>query len=107
MAVDGNEVVGTVWGFEDNGFYVDRLHVAPNRKGRGIGSALLKAIERLLPPNGRLWLDVLQGNDPAMKFYERVGFTRCGETDACGGLAGIPAVIFEKTVKRTPPGFDA
>ena len=55
-----------------------------------------------LSPHRRVWLDVLQGNDAAMGFYERVGYTRAGETDECGGLAGIPAIIFEKSVQLGP-----
>ncbi|MEM8750129.1 MAG: GNAT family N-acetyltransferase [Pseudomonadota bacterium] len=100
VALDGDTVVGHVYGFPQDGFYIDRLHVKPTRKGQGIGRPLIDAVIARRPHGERLWLDVLLGNDQAMGFYGRVGFTRGGQTDACGGLAGIPAVIYEMTVQR-------
>jgi putative acetyltransferase len=96
IAEKDGAIVGHCHVFEADGRYVDRLHVAPEAKGRGIGRALLRHVETLQSPGVRLWLTVLEGNDEAMAFYERVGFKRCGKTDACDGLAGIPALIFEK-----------
>jgi ribosomal protein S18 acetylase RimI-like enzyme len=98
IAEEDGAIVGHCHVFEADGRYVDRLHVAPEAKGRGIGRALLRHVEALQLPGVRVWLTVLEGNDDAMAFYERVGFKQCGKTDACGGLAGIPAVIFEKTL---------
>ena len=94
---DGN-IVGHCYAFQKEGMYVDRLHVDPSRKGQGVGKALLAHLETQLFADTRCWLDVLQGNDDAMKFYERVGYQKIGQTDACGGLSGIPAVIYEKII---------
>jgi len=91
-------IAGHCYTFEKDGTYVDRLHVDPALKGHGIGRAMLTHVEATQPEGTRIWLDVLRGNDDAIAFYERVGYRSIGETDACGGLAGIPAVIFEKTV---------
>jgi len=96
VAVDGGTVVGHLYAFQKDGMYVDRLHVDLAMKGRGIGKALLAHLEAQLFTDTRCWLDVLSGNDAAMRFYERVGYCEAGRTDACGGLAGIPAVIYEK-----------
>ncbi|MDD9908749.1 MAG: GNAT family N-acetyltransferase [Ahrensia sp.] len=99
VAVDGATVVGHLYAFQKEGMYVDRLHVDPTRKGQGVGRALLAHLERQLFADTRCWLDVLTGSDAAIRFYERVGYKRVGETDACGGLAGIPAVIYEKIME--------
>ena len=98
VAVENGSVVGHLYAFAKDGMYVDRLHVDPALKGRGIGAALLAHLEQQLFSDTRCWLDVLSGNDAAMRFYERVGYAKIGETDACGGLAGIPAIIFEKKI---------
>ena len=98
VALQSEKVVGHLYAFQKDGMYVDRLHVDPDMKGLGIGKALLGHLEQQMFPDTRVWLDVLRGNDSALGFYEAVGYTRAGETDACGGLAGIPAVILDKTV---------
>ena len=94
-----DRIVGHCYAFEKDGCYVDRLHVEPILKGHGIGRAMLEYVEAQQPAGARIWLDVLRGNDSAIAFYKRVGYQLIGETDACGGLAGIPALIFEKTVR--------
>lgn len=98
VAEKDGTVVGHCYALGKDGCYVDRLHIAPELKGRGIGRALLDYVEASQLPGTRIWLDVLEGNDSAMAFYRKVGFKECGRTPACGGLAGIPAVIFEKTL---------
>ncbi len=98
VAVEDDKVVGHCYAFQKDGMYVDRLHVDPAMKGRGIGKSLLSHLEAQLFADTRCWLDVLQGNEDAMKFYEHVGYKKIDQTDACGGLSGIPAVIFEKII---------
>ena len=95
VAEEDGEIVGNVYGFRQDGFYIDRLHARPDAKGRGIGTALIDACEDRLPKGSRLWLDVLQGNGAALAFYEARGFVRDGETD---GLAGVPATIMSRIV---------
>ncbi|MFD0918025.1 GNAT family N-acetyltransferase [Pseudahrensia aquimaris] len=97
VAVQKDRVVGHVWGFEKDGFYVDRLHVDPNCKRLGIGSELLSACEATLPEKSRFWLDVLKGNDAALTFYLNFGFERGAEVE---GLVGVNAIVMEKTVRR-------
>jgi len=60
------------------GTLLDNLHVAPNQKGQGIGTVLIKSIARWSykqNPESGLFLWVLQGNTSAQKFYERLGAT--------------------------------
>lgn len=50
---------------------IDNLHVRPDRKGHGIGRALMKAAAERLIASGRssVYLWVLDGNTPAEGFY--------------------------------------
>ncbi|RZJ06713.1 MAG: GNAT family N-acetyltransferase [Rubrivivax sp.] len=71
------------------GTLVDNLHVHPDRKGGGIGRRLLQAAARELGPHHTqpLFLWVLDGNEPAKRFYARMGadFAEHGMTDGLGG----------------------
>ena len=50
----------------------------PNRRGRGIGEALLEALTERARADGypALSLSVERGNEPLVSFYEGHGFTR-------------------------------
>src|SRR5215470_1219158 len=59
------------------GLYLEDLFVLPEMRGKGIGKALLRHIAQIaLNENcyGIRWL-VLEWNEPAIKFYERLGAT--------------------------------
>ncbi len=51
------------------------LVVAPGRRGRGVGAALLAALDAVLAAEGvtSLRVEVLVGNDDARRFYRRHG----------------------------------
>jgi GNAT superfamily N-acetyltransferase len=57
------------------GSLIDNLHVLPGHKGGGIGRRLLQAVARELGPSHAqpafLW--VLDANEPAKRFYARMG----------------------------------
>ena len=57
------------------GSLLDNLHVHPDIKGRGIGRQLLQAVARQLGPahTEPLHLWVLDANEPAKRFYARMG----------------------------------
>lgn len=59
----------------DWGHYVDNLHVAPDFKGGGLGRRLMQAVASQLPsePPRPLHLWVLHANEPAKRFYARLG----------------------------------
>lgn len=63
--VDGDGVV-----------YLNNLHALPDRKGLGIGSALLDAVTRHARASGAhaMQLHVLETNQPAIGFYESRGW---------------------------------
>jgi RimJ/RimL family protein N-acetyltransferase len=59
--------------------HVCRVIVAPERRGRGIGTALVEELRRFaLDELGvtRLTLNVYKWNEPAIASYEKVGFRR-------------------------------
>lgn len=55
--------------------YIEDLFVLPAERGKGAGKALLSALARiaLLRGCGRMEWVVLRENDPAIRFYERIG----------------------------------
>lgn len=57
------------------GIHLEDLFVRPSSRGRGIGKALLGAVATVAVQNncGRLQWDVLEWNQPAIDFYQRLG----------------------------------
>jgi ribosomal-protein-alanine N-acetyltransferase len=58
------------------GDYISDLWVAPDREGRGVGSALLAALESAIAEAGHsaARLEVLTANARAMMLYRRLGY---------------------------------
>ncbi len=84
------EMAGSVVGFacvfgaEDVkwGSFLDNLHVAPDQKRQGIGTALMKEVAAWCLkswPAAGIYLWVLESNTSAMRFYETLGAKRAGE----------------------------
>jgi ribosomal protein S18 acetylase RimI-like enzyme len=63
------------WALEDRWAEVWTLVVAERTRGRGIGSALLDAVDAELAARGitDLMIGVMEGNDAARRLYERRG----------------------------------
>ena len=59
------------------GLYLEDLFVRPSHRGRGIGEALLTRLARLAVERdyGRFEWSVLDWNEHAIRFYERMGAT--------------------------------
>lgn len=57
------------------GLYLEDLYVKPDRRGKGIGLALLKHLARIATERGcgRLEWGVLDWNQPAIEFYQKLG----------------------------------
>jgi GNAT superfamily N-acetyltransferase len=98
-AMDGDEPIGLAYAsFRLNpevGCLLDNLHVAPDRKGSGLGSLLLAGVARWLVEDhggAPLCLEVYAPNAAALGFYERKGGTevaRCRETVPGGREVGV------------------
>ncbi len=58
-----------------NGLYLEDLYVSPKYRSLGTGKKLLKYLARLAVSNncGRFEWNVLNWNEPAIKFYESIG----------------------------------
>lgn len=63
------------------GLYLEDLFVRPAFRGRGIGKALLVELARIAVRErcGRFQWQVLDWNEPALQFYEKLGARRLGE----------------------------
>ena len=99
-AADGT-VVGYAYAIVTKGvLWLDRLHVAPEYQGTGLAADLLHAVMVNYLGEPSISLEVLKGNDRAIRFYERQGFVATEERDACGNIAGVPALIMRKAIPR-------
>jgi ribosomal protein S18 acetylase RimI-like enzyme len=100
LAVDGDDIVGFVSASPSRdedlpGFgEVCSLYVAPDRWRSGVGSALLSQAELLLGNAGfnemHLW--VLEDNDRARRFYERLGWALDGARKVIE-IGGAPLAV--------------
>ncbi len=80
--------------------WLDRLHVVPARQGTGLAANLMHAVMVNYLGEPAISLEVIKGNDRAMRFYEREGFVVTGETAACGGIGGVASLIMRKPLPR-------
>jgi len=64
-----------------HGLYIEDLYVDPNHRGHGIGHKLLRhlAAKAVAENCGRVEWWVLDWNQPAIDFYERLGAKKMGE----------------------------
>ncbi len=72
--------------------YIEHICVAAARKGQGIGLALLEEASRLSPSG--LELTVRAANARAIRFYEREGFVRVGES--ASPFSGLPTYRYRR-----------
>jgi ribosomal protein S18 acetylase RimI-like enzyme len=61
--------------------YLENMWIAPDFRRGGAGSLLLRTVLTRLKASGvrTVWLYILDGNDPAMRLYERFGFQSTNE----------------------------
>lgn len=73
-AVSSGEIIGTVRAYEKNGIcYVGRLSVRPNMQNQGIGTSLMKKIEKYFNPE-RFELFVGSKSDKNIHLYQKLGY---------------------------------
>jgi GNAT superfamily N-acetyltransferase len=67
------------------GLYLEDLYVTPSQRGRGIGEALLTRLARIAVERdyGRFEWSVLDWNEHAIRFYERMGATLMPDWRIC------------------------
>ncbi len=78
LACEGDEVVGLAlwwWTYSTflgrRGVWLEDLFVRPEHRGRGHGQALLASLRALT--DGRVEWDVLDWNEPSIRFYDALG----------------------------------
>lgn len=77
VAADGEDIVGTVMaGYDGHRGWLYYLASAPQRRGEGIGRALVEAAEEALMRLGcpKVQLMVRSGNDEVLGFYDALGY---------------------------------
>jgi ribosomal protein S18 acetylase RimI-like enzyme len=84
VAKDGGEIVGFVTVVLENGAYhrdvrrgiVENVYVAPEQRGRGLGTALIERAEAALAARevDVVTLEVLVDNEAARRLYEELGY---------------------------------
>lgn len=64
----------------DDSLEIQRLYILRDYKHHGLGTNLMHTAFDMARAQGktRTWLGVWEHNDPAIAFYKRFGFTRCG-----------------------------
>lgn len=82
---DGSDfglVVGVPWGGRDGAAGLVSMWVAPEARGRGVGAALVEAVIEWTRDAGydRIYLEVADGNAPAIALYASCGFVPTGNT---------------------------
>lgn len=76
------------------------LYVDPDHWGRGLGTALLEAgIERLPPDVDGLALEVLEGNDVGVSFYEARGFEHDGDSTYEVDGRSVPTRVYRRSLR--------
>ncbi|MBN3758803.1 GNAT family N-acetyltransferase [Paraburkholderia sp. Tr-20389] len=87
------------------GVLLDNLHALPAHQGIGAGKLLMRAAQDWAREHGeaQLYLYVLEGNAPAIAFYERQGWQFSGaEPDHMGGV-DITAFRYVYSLDRASP----
>jgi ribosomal-protein-alanine N-acetyltransferase len=77
VAVDAGRIVGYVNPIQDRREgWIGGIGVMPGYRGRGIGTDLMSAAERVLNDRGAtdIYLEVIEGNHRAQRLYERLGY---------------------------------
>jgi ribosomal-protein-alanine N-acetyltransferase len=79
-ALEGEQLIGyAICSRYDTIWHLMNICVDPDRRRRGIASALLASlVERIDDPGAQLTLEVRRSNDGAVQLYERFGFRAAG-----------------------------
>jgi GNAT superfamily N-acetyltransferase len=81
------------------GMYLEDLFVLPDYRGKGVGKALLARVAQIARERncGRLEWSVLDWNQPAIEFYQRLGATVMPDWRICRVASDGLAALGEST----------
>lgn len=95
VAVEGDDVLGTVMGgYDVHRGWIYSLMVRPSARRRGVGTALMRHVERELAARGcpKVNLQVLASNAAVVAFYRSLGYA-VEERVSMGKLLGSAADV--------------
>lgn len=96
IAEDGVALGGFLdFGQEPDGLELRRLYARTGGTGKGVGSALLKALEASLPMGASYRITVLDRNTRGLAFWQRHGFHLHGEVDGIRHFTEHRGVTFQ------------
>jgi GNAT superfamily N-acetyltransferase len=96
VATDGTELLGFLdFAEEEDGLELRRLYTRVGGTSRGVGAALLAALEQELPAGTRYRIVVLAQNVRGLQFWQRHGFRLRGEVDGLEHFRGHRGVAFD------------
>lgn len=97
-AVESGDIVGTIIGKHESGVvYIDELIVSQDKRGKGIGKALLEQAVNFGKKIGAHKIHLITGKSwEANKFYEALGFQKVA--DLPNHHFKIDFVIYEKAI---------
>lgn len=103
VAEDEGRIVGAVLSLMDdrNQAWIERMHILPEYKGTGLADDLMRAT--LVKHSGlqSIALKVLKGNDRAVAFYQRHGFSVTDELESDDAVGGAGAIVMSRTIPRS------
>ena len=85
---------------KDGDVMLDRLHVDKSEFGSGVAVDLLHAVLAAHAGMPSIALEVLQGNDRALAFYQKHGFEVVEQRTAPHGAAGHTSFIMRRLLSR-------
>ncbi len=83
-AEEENVLIGALFAHEkiwwnNSEVFIEEMFVAPEKQGKGIGTALLREVEKHIEEKGLAGITLTTNRYvPAPKFYEKNGFSECG-----------------------------
>jgi ribosomal protein S18 acetylase RimI-like enzyme len=81
-------------------FKLHKLYVLPSHQGRNLGQQLVRAVEAAAGEAGGEWLELnVNRHNPAIGFYERMGFQQYREEDIAIGPYWMNDFVMRKSIK--------
>ncbi|OWP63239.1 GNAT family N-acetyltransferase [Hymenobacter amundsenii] len=86
---------------DEPGFYkLHKIYVLPSHQGQGLGQQLIGAVEQAVREAGGHMLDLnVNRHNPALAFYEHLGFQRHHEEDIAIGPYWMNDYVMRKEVR--------